>query len=248
MDGSKNVLNKINEGYIVLYYGKHNHPEAKAVLNDNQNVYLVSNEQDVNRLDIDINSKIFFTNQTTMSYFDTLKIMHVVKNKFNNVDVNIDICNASRMRQIAVYNKARECDVVIVVGDKKSNNTAKLRDICNDFNIKNYLIENIEDLTNMIGLGMVRFVNVCDDCDIIDIPLRNLYLLYQKGNTLGEVSNKMVSFDAFLHEFEEFIELYDRFCTKRGFIMRGNEIDYTRAGKAFIDEFRAGKFGRVTLE
>ena len=143
------VKDKINEGYIVLYYGKHNHPEAKAVLNDNQNVYLVSNEQDVNRLDIDINSKIFFTNQTTMSYFDTLKIMHVVKNKFNNVDVNIDICNASRMRQIAVYNKARECDIVIVVGDKKSNNTAKLRDICDDFNIKNYLIENIEDLKNI---------------------------------------------------------------------------------------------------
>lgn len=143
------VKDKINEGYIVLYYGKHNHPEAKAVLNDNQNVYLVSNEQDINELDIDINSKIFFTNQTTMSYFDTLKIMQVVKNKFNDVDVNIDICNASRMRQIAVYNKARECDVVIVVGDKKSNNTAKLRDICDDFNIRNYLVENIEDLKNI---------------------------------------------------------------------------------------------------
>lgn len=143
------VKDKINEGYIVLYYGKHNHPEAKAVLNDNQNVYLVSNEQDVNELDTDINSKIFFTNQTTMSYFDTLKIMQVVKNKFNDVDVNIDICNASRMRQIAVYNKARECDVIIVVGDKKSNNTAKLRDICDDFNIRNYLVENIEDLKNI---------------------------------------------------------------------------------------------------
>ncbi len=47
---------------------------------------------------------------------------------------------------------------------------------------------------------------------------------------------------------EEFIEVYDRICKKRGFIMRGNEIDYTRAGKAFIDDFRAGKFGKITLE
>lgn len=144
------VKDKVNEGYIVLYYGKHNHPEAKAVLNDNQNVLLVSDIQDVNNLNIDINTKIFFTNQTTMSYFDTLKVMQAVKNKFNDVDVNIDICNASRMRQIAVYNKARECDIVLVVGDKKSNNTAKLRDICNDFNIDNYLVENIEDLNNII--------------------------------------------------------------------------------------------------
>lgn len=52
-----------------------------------------------------------------------------------------------------------------------------------------------------------------------------------------------VSFD-----YEEFIELYDRFCIKRGFIMRKNEIDYTRAGKAFIDDFRAGRLGRITIE
>lgn len=49
-------------------------------------------------------------------------------------------------------------------------------------------------------------------------------------------------------EFEEFIELYDRFCKKRGFLIRGGEIDYNRAGKTFVDDFRAGKFGRITLE
>lgn len=49
-------------------------------------------------------------------------------------------------------------------------------------------------------------------------------------------------------EFEEFIELYDRICLKRGFIMRGNEIDYERAGRTFITEFRNGKFGKITLE
>ena len=48
--------------------------------------------------------------------------------------------------------------------------------------------------------------------------------------------------------FDAFLELYDRFCIKRGYIMRGNEIDYTRAGKSFIDDFRAVKFGNITLE
>ena len=143
------VKEKVDEGYVVLYYGKHNHPEAKAVLNDNSNVILVSNKEDVINLDIDINSNIFFTNQTTMSYFDTLEVMKVIKEKFNNVDVNIDICTASKRRQIAVYNNCRECDIVLVIGDKKSNNTSKLQDICNQFNIKNYLIEDISDLNNI---------------------------------------------------------------------------------------------------
>ena len=100
-------------------------------------------------LNIDVNSKIFFTNQTTMSYFDTLEVMKVIKEKFNNVDVNIDICTASKRRQIAVFNEARKCDIVLIVGDKNSNNTAKLKDISESFNVKSYLIENIEDLKNI---------------------------------------------------------------------------------------------------
>ena len=48
--------------------------------------------------------------------------------------------------------------------------------------------------------------------------------------------------------YNEFIELYDRLCMKRGFVMRGKEIDYHRAGKTFVDEFRNGKFGRITLD
>lgn len=35
---------------------------------------------------------------------------------------------------------------------------------------------------------------------------------------------------------------------KRGYILPGKRIDYDRCGRAVIDEFRAGKIGRVTLE
>ena len=84
-----------------------------------------------------------------MSYFDTLEVMKVIKEKFNNVDVNIDICTASKRRQIALYNEARKCDIVLIIGDKSSNNTAKLKEISESFGIKSYLIENIEDLKNI---------------------------------------------------------------------------------------------------
>lgn len=143
------VREKVEDGYVVLYYGKLNHPEAKAVLNDNSNVILVSSIEDVLNLNIDINSNIFFTNQTTMSYFDTLEVMKAIKAKFNNVDVNIDICTASKRRQIAVYNKCKECDIVLVIGDKLSNNTNKLKDICEKLNVKSYLIESITDLNTI---------------------------------------------------------------------------------------------------
>lgn len=44
---------------------------------------------------------------------------------------------------------------------------------------------NIDDLTNFLTLGIVRFVNVIDGSDIVDIPFRNLYKLYKNASVLG---------------------------------------------------------------
>lgn len=142
------VQQKIDDGYIVLYYGKLNHPECKAVLNNNSNVILITNTNDVNNLNINC-KKLFFTNQTTMSYFDTLDIINKLEEKYPNIEVNIDICNASKMRQVALKNKLNECDMILIIGDKKSNNTSKLKEICDLENKECYLIENIADLNNI---------------------------------------------------------------------------------------------------
>lgn len=67
-------------------------------------------------------------------------------------------------------------------------------------NSLNIMTANIEDLTNLLTIGIVRFANMGDLSDIIDIPFRNLYKLYQNGNKLGENTNKVLSFsdlDAF---------------------------------------------------
>lgn len=55
---------------------------------------------------------------------------------------------------------------------------------------------NIDDLTNMLNLGIVRFVNICDNSDIIDIPFRNLNKLFENGNVLGiEDLDKFITLD-----------------------------------------------------
>lgn len=51
---------------------------------------------------------------------------------------------------------------------------------------------NIEDLTNFLTMGIVRFVN---GNDILDIPFRNLYKLYENADILGvSKEGKMISF------------------------------------------------------
>lgn len=51
---------------------------------------------------------------------------------------------------------------------------------------------NIDDLTNLLNFGIVRFVNICDNSDIIDIPFRNLNRLYVNGNILGREEQENV--------------------------------------------------------
>jgi len=43
-------------------------------------------------------------------------------------------------------------------------------------------------------------------------------------------------------------ELLIKAGRKRGFVVRGGEIDTERMAKILLDEFRGGKLGRFTLE
>ncbi len=43
-------------------------------------------------------------------------------------------------------------------------------------------------------------------------------------------------------------ELLDAVCRSRGFLLRGGELDTERASRVVLDEFRAGKITRITLE
>ncbi len=44
------------------------------------------------------------------------------------------------------------------------------------------------------------------------------------------------------------LDVYEMICRKRGFLLRGNDFDYTRCAAVLLDEFRGGKIGRVSLE
>ena len=47
---------------------------------------------------------------------------------------------------------------------------------------------------------------------------------------------------------EEPLQLMETACRRRGCLLPGNKPDYTRFAVLFLDELRAGKIGRITLE
>jgi ribosome biogenesis GTPase A len=47
---------------------------------------------------------------------------------------------------------------------------------------------------------------------------------------------------------DDALAVMEAIAVKRGCVLRGGRVDYERAGRVILDEFRSGKLGRVTLE
>ncbi|QEH62044.1 4-hydroxy-3-methylbut-2-enyl diphosphate reductase [Spiroplasma chinense] len=145
----------LNLGYKVIFIGKENHPETLALTSlDKENIYLVTNIEQVNELNIKCD-KIFATNQTTLSIIDTDLIYKAISLKYPQVLIKNDICEATYVRQNAVLQlNEKEIQLLYVVGDKRSNNTMKLVELGIQKNIRTIRIDtkndiNLEDLKNV---------------------------------------------------------------------------------------------------
>ena len=51
-----------------------------------------------------------------------------------------------------------------------------------------------------------------------------------------------------IEESDEPIDVLDKICYARKFLLKGAELDYERGCKAIISDFKQGKFGNITLE
>lgn len=141
------IREKTAIGYQIIYIGKKNHPEPEGALGVAPDmVHLVESAADVEKLSLK-DDKIIVTNQTTMSQWDVVEIMDKVKEKYPNVEVHKEICLATQVRQEAVAKQAGEADVLIVVGDPKSNNSNRLAQVSIEIaGTKAYRIADLSEL------------------------------------------------------------------------------------------------------
>ncbi|MFB7642301.1 4-hydroxy-3-methylbut-2-enyl diphosphate reductase [Peribacillus butanolivorans] len=141
------IREKEAEGYQIIYIGKKGHPEPEGAVGVAPDVvHLVQKDADVEALTLN-SEKIIVTNQTTMSQWDVLDIMDKVKEKFPHAEVHKEICLATQVRQEAVAQQAGEADVLIVVGDPKSNNSNRLAQVSQEIaSTTAYRIADISEL------------------------------------------------------------------------------------------------------
>ncbi|HHU56109.1 MAG TPA: 4-hydroxy-3-methylbut-2-enyl diphosphate reductase [Acholeplasmataceae bacterium] len=141
------IQKKLDEGYDIILYGKSKHPETKGILGISDKINLIESINDIDNLNIN-NLKLAFATQTTMGYSDVLKIIEKLKLKYPHIETYEEVCTATKLRQNALIETV-DADLYIIVGDPTSNNTNKLREICEKMNRKTVMIENTLDLKNI---------------------------------------------------------------------------------------------------
>ena len=143
------LINKLNQGYDIIYFGVRGHPEAEAMCSlDEKRVHLVHDETTLDALAIE-NSQILITNQTTMSVLEITTWLETVKKRYPQAQLQPEICSATTMRQQAII-ELENVDAIFVVGDPNSNNTLKLADIAKQTNSGEvYLIEKAADIEHL---------------------------------------------------------------------------------------------------
>lgn len=123
------VRDLMAKGYYILYIGKRGHPEPEGVLGEVPgHISLIEDEADVDALELTPvqKEKLAVSTQTTLSQWDTRRVIAYIKNCYPQAEVHIDICAATQTRQEAVVTQAKGADLTIVVGDPRSNNTNRL--------------------------------------------------------------------------------------------------------------------------
>jgi ribosome biogenesis GTPase A len=94
-----------------------------------------------------------------------------------------------------------------------------------------------------VGLYLAFCGSIKDEIlDSADLALELIRLLGERYPALLKERYKLEELD------EDALTNMEAIALKRGFIMAGKRIDYERTARTVLDEFRAGKIGRITLE
>ena len=141
------------DGYFLVIVGKSEHPEVIAIKANaelySKDVVVATSVEQLKEFETQIKAhkKVGVVVQTTQRITTLTSIVDYLISVAKEVHVANTICQSTSMRQSEAKELAKESDLVIVVGSKKSANTTHLAEILKDIT-KTIHIENDEELVN----------------------------------------------------------------------------------------------------
>ena len=141
------LVRKLVSAAIISYMSASSHPESEGIIGEApDHVHLIQNAADVDALQLPP-APLAVTTQTTLSQWDTKDLIDHIRQRYPDIEVYNEICLATQERQVAAVEAAADADVVIVVGDSRSNNSNRLVQVVKERAGKPaYLVDSARDL------------------------------------------------------------------------------------------------------
>lgn len=181
------------KGYFVILIGIKKHPEAIGTLSyAGKNSYLLQDKNQYEELIDKINKskldKILIMAQTT---YNSKKFDEMVEDlkgtiKGKEIEVQKTICGATEIRQKETIQIAKNVDLMIIIGDKKSSNTNKLYDISKENCKKAIFVQNYNEL-NMEEIKQTDIIGIMAGASTPKEDIDEVIKKIEKNNKRGEM-------------------------------------------------------------
>jgi 4-hydroxy-3-methylbut-2-en-1-yl diphosphate reductase len=150
------------KGYHIILIGHRNHVEIIGTAGEAPNqTTIVESAEDVAKLPFTQKDKLFYITQTTLSLDDVSEITQALISRFPQIETlpSSSICYATTNRQMALREITDQTDLILVIGDPKSSNSNRLREVATTRGVKAHLINGPDEIdpawlggVNTIGL------------------------------------------------------------------------------------------------
>ncbi len=133
----KIVSEKSAEGFDIIILGDKGHDEVQGIVKHCQKIpYICGNYDELREIlqkkFKNFKKKVAIVAQTTYNIIIWEKCCRIIRSECPEAEVFNTICSATAERQQSAVRLAEKSDLMIVIGGKRSSNTAKLFDICRE--------------------------------------------------------------------------------------------------------------------
>ena len=140
------LRNLVTAGYHPIIVGRRDHVEVRGMTGDLDRFDVVLDEEDVEKLEP--RDRFGVVSQTTQPIDRVRHLVAMIGNRFPGAEVRFvdTVCQPTKQRQSSATELAKECDVVVVIGGRQSNNTRELVATCARVCPRVYQVQAAEDL------------------------------------------------------------------------------------------------------
>ena len=133
-------------------------------------LHIVSNAEDIAKLDIPAHKKVAFITQTTLSVDDTRELILKLRAKFPRLTgpLRDDICYATQNRQDSIKELAKLCGpegLIIICGSPNSSNSNRLREKGEQLGVPSIIVDSAEDLDTSLLNGK-EFIGISSGASV----------------------------------------------------------------------------------